>query len=78
MRTSLRVNHGRVQLERQGGGLDGGATFPTAGSVQDRFSTNVVLTNTYQGDGFDYVGSYQYSRFDWDFGEPLFGEGPQV
>ena len=78
LRTSLRVNHGRVQLERQGGGLDGGATFPTAGSVQDRFSTNVVLTNTYQGDGFDYVGSYQYSRFDWDFGEPLFGPGPQV
>lgn len=77
-RTSLRVNHGRVELERQGGGLTGGVAFPSAGSVQDRLSTNVALTNAYSGAGFDYVGSFQYSSFDWDYGEPLAGAGPQA
>lgn len=77
-RSSLRFNHGRVELERQGGGLAGGVTFPSAGSVQDRFSTNIALTNTFTSDGFDYVGSFQYSRFDWDFGEPLGPAGPQA
>lgn len=77
-RTSLRFNHGRIELERQGGGLAGGVTFPSAGSVQDRHSTNVALTNSFSGDGFDYVGAFQYSRFDWDFGEALAGPGPQA
>lgn len=77
-RSSLRFNHGRVKLERQGGGLDGGVIFPSAGSRQDRFSTNVALTNAYSGDGFDYSGSFQYSGFDWNYGEPLAGEGPQA
>lgn len=77
-RTSLRFNHGRVELERQGGGLAGGVTFPSAGSVQDRYSTNIALTNSFTGDGFDYVGSFQYSRFDWDFGEPVNAPGPQA
>lgn len=77
-RTTLRFNHGRVKLERQGGGLDGGVSFPSAGSVQDRFSTNIALINSYAGDRFDYSGSFQYSGFDWDFGRPLFGAGPQA
>lgn len=78
LRTSLRINHGRVELKRQGGGLDGGVTFPSAGSVQDRLSTNIALTNTFSSNSFDYVGSFQYSRFDWDFGKPLNGPGPQA
>ncbi len=77
-RTTLRFNHGRVKLERQGGGLSGGITFPSAGSVQDRYSTNVALINTFSGNSFDYTGSFQYSGFDWDFGRPLFGAGPQA
>ncbi|MCJ2185802.1 TonB-dependent receptor domain-containing protein [Novosphingobium beihaiensis] len=78
LRTTLRFNHGRVQLERQGGGLDGGVTFPSAGSVQDRYSTNIALINTYAGDGFDYTGAFQYGGFDWNFGRPLRGAGPQA
>lgn len=77
-RTTLRINHGRVKLERQGGGLDGGVSFPSAGSVQDRYSTNIAIINNYAGDRFDYTGSFQYSGFDWDFGRPLFGAGPQA
>jgi len=77
-RAALRINHGRVSLERQGGGLDGGTTFPSAGSVQDRISTNIALSASYSGSDFDYTGAVQYSRFDWDFGEPLNGPGPQA
>ncbi|MBU6372400.1 MAG: TonB-dependent receptor [Alphaproteobacteria bacterium] len=78
LRTALRVNYGDVQLERQGGGLTGGVTFPSAGSIQDRQSLNVALTATYRGDGFDYAGALQFSRFDWDYGQPRAGAGPQV
>lgn len=77
-RSALRINHGRVTLERQGGGLAGGNTFPSAGSVQDRVSTNIALTTTYSGDDFDYSGALQYSRFSWDFGQPIGAAGPQV
>ncbi|GAB4146871.1 MAG: TonB-dependent receptor [Sphingomonadales bacterium] len=69
--STLRANHGRAEIERQGGGLAGGVTFPSAGSVQDRFSTNVALSTSYRGDDFSYTGAVQYSRFAWDFGEPL-------
>lgn len=77
-RSALRFNHGRVTLERQGGGLDGGNTFPSGGSVQDRVSTNIALTTSYSGTDFDYSGALQYSRFDWDFGQPINGPSPQV
>ncbi|MDT8398759.1 MAG: TonB-dependent receptor [Pseudomonadales bacterium] len=74
----LRANHGRATIERQGGGLDGGLTFPSAGSEQDRYSTNVAFTTTFQDEQFGYSGSLQYSRFVWNFGQPLGGDGPQV
>lgn len=77
-RSALRVNHGRVTLERQGGGLDGGNTFPSAGSVQDRVSTNIALTTTYSGGNIDYSGALNYSRFDWDYGEAIGSPGPQA
>lgn len=78
LNSTLRVNHGRVKLEQPGGGLEGGTTFPSAGLTQDRFSTNAAFTTTYRGAGWDYTASVQYSRFDWDFGEPLVPPGPQV
>lgn len=77
--TSLRANVGRVELERPGGGISGGVTFPSAGSEQTRDSTNVALTTTWTEANWDYSGSVQYSRFEWDFGKPLNPEpGPQV
>jgi len=78
LRTTLRANFGQVDLERQGGGLSGGLTFPSAGSVQDRRSINMALINSYAGDGFDYAGAFQFSSFDWDFGQPLGPDGPQA
>jgi len=77
--SSLRANHGRQSIERQGGGLEGGVTFPSAGSEQDRISTNIALTTSYRGGNLEYSGAFQYSRFGWDFGEPLGDpDSPQV
>jgi len=76
--STLRVNHGRASIERPGGGLSGGVTFPSAGSVQDRLSTNVALTTTWAGDALTYTGALQFGQFDWDYARPLGGAGPQV
>lgn len=76
--SSLRLNSGTIEIERQGGGLEGGVAFPSAGSVQDRNSALVSFSNTYVGDSWVYEGNLQYSRFRWDYGEPLGGPSPQV
>ncbi|MCB0589542.1 MAG: TonB-dependent receptor, partial [Phaeodactylibacter sp.] len=75
---SLRANLGLVSIERQGGGLEGGATFPSAGSVQDRNSVLAALKNSYIGNNFTAQANLQYSRFRWNYGRPLNGEGPQA
>jgi outer membrane receptor protein involved in Fe transport len=75
----LRANVGRVTIDRPGGGLGGGnATFPSAGSRQDRFSTLVAATANFAGVDWSYDGALQYSRFRWDYGEATGGPGPQV
>ena len=76
--STLRFNHGRASIERPGGGLSGGVTFPSAGSAQERLSSNAALTTNYADNGFTYTGALQYGRFDWDYARPLGGEGPQV
>ncbi len=75
----LRANIGRVTIDRPGGGLGGGnATFPSAGSQQDRFSTLVAATASYAGTEWSYDGALQFSRFRWDYGEAAGAPGPQV
>jgi len=77
-RVALRLNRGDASIERQGGGLDGGITFPSAGSVQDRESTLAALTATYDGDALSSTTSLGLSRFVWNYGRPLGQGGPQV
>lgn len=77
-RLALRANHADVSIERQGGGLEGGVTFPSAGSVQDRRSTLAAATAVYEGASFTSETSLGYSRFRWNYGRPLAGGGPQV
>jgi hypothetical protein len=75
----VRANIGRVTIDRPGGGLGGGnATFPSAGSKQDRFSTLVAATASYAGEEWSYDGAVQFSRFRWDYGEAVGAAGPQV
>ncbi|MBV6655087.1 MAG: TonB-dependent receptor, partial [Mameliella sp.] len=76
--SSLRANIGIVNIERQGGGLEGGVGFPSGGSIQDRNSTLVALKNNYIGDNFSAQTNIQYSRFRWNYGRAINGPSPQV
>jgi len=77
-RTTFRVNHGRVTIERPGGSLGGGnVTFPSAGSDQDRVSTLLAASAAYSGAAIDYEASLLLSAFDWDYGKTR-AAGPQV
>lgn len=66
-RTSLRANIGLVTIERQGGGLEGGVTFPSAGNFQDRNSLNLALKNDIIGNNYSLQSNIQYSRFRWNY-----------
>lgn len=77
LQASLRLNLGDVQIERQGGGLDGGVTFPSAGNTQDRDSQLAALRTSFVGGNFVNEGSVQYSRFRWNYARPE-NDQPQV
>lgn len=70
LRSSLRVNQSDVELDNPGGGLEGGSTFPSAGSTQIRQATLAALENVYTGDGFVYESAVNFTRFDWNFSQP--------
>ncbi|HEX4966313.1 MAG TPA: TonB-dependent receptor [Thermoanaerobaculia bacterium] len=74
----LRVNVGDVSVERQGGGLDGGVTFPSAGSIQDRDSRLYAFKNSYVHEDFVAETNVQYGSFRWNYGRPENGASPQV
>ena len=76
---TLRGNFGRVTIDRPGGGLGGGNnTFPSAGSEEFRPSTIIVGSVNYAGDAFTYDGSFQYSRFRFQYAQTKGPQGPQV
>jgi len=76
--SSFRVNEGRVSIERQGGGLDGGVTFPSAGNFQDRDSTLAAMKTFYVGGSFVSETNIQYGRFRWNYARPASPNSPQV
>ena len=77
-RSSLRANVGYVNIERQGGGLDGGVAFPSAGNSQDRNSLNLALQNVYVGNNFTSQTDVQYARFRWNYGKADNPDSPDV
>jgi hypothetical protein len=77
-RSSLRTHLGRVGIERQGGGLEGGVTFPTAANQQDRNSLLVASQNTYLGDDWSAQTNLQFARFRWNYADPNDPDSPQV
>lgn len=76
-KSSLRANVGVIGIDRQGGGLEGGVTFPSASDQQDRNSLNIAFKNSYQFGNFDAETNVQYSRFRWNYSNPE-NTGPQV
>jgi outer membrane receptor protein involved in Fe transport len=77
-RSSLRGNLGFVAIERQGGGLDGGVTFASAGNTQQRNSAAVALKNAYHSGDFSGETNIQYSYFKWAYADPVNPSSPQV
>lgn len=76
--SSLRANVGIVNIERQGGGLEGGNTFQSAGNVQDRNSVLIALKNSYVRRNFSSNTNIQYARFRWNYARALAGDSPLV
>jgi hypothetical protein len=76
--SAIRANVGVVNIERQGGGLDGGISFPSSGNKQDRNSVLIASQNTYLGAHFKSETNVQYSRFRWNYARNLNGNSPQV
>jgi outer membrane receptor protein involved in Fe transport len=74
----LRVNAGLVGIERQGGGLDGGVTFNSAGNTQTRNSLNVAFRHSYYGEDWVSETNYLYGRFLWDYADPNNPDDPNV
>ncbi|MCU0425987.1 MAG: TonB-dependent receptor [Candidatus Kapabacteria bacterium] len=77
-KSALRVNVGQVNVQRAGGGLDGGVTFPSAGNSQDRNSLNIALTNVYASGNLSAELNAQYSTFRWNYGRANNLNSPQV
>lgn len=78
LRSSLRVNVGLVNIERQGGGLEGGSTFPSAANQQDRNSANVAFKNTYLGEKMTFESNYLYGAFRWNYANTGDNNNPDV
>ncbi len=77
-RSSIRANIGLVDIERQGGGLEGGASFPSAANTQKRNSLLLALKNSYSFGKYSGETNVQFSHFKWDYANPLQSIGPQV
>jgi outer membrane receptor for ferrienterochelin and colicin len=77
-RSSLRFNAGLIDIERQGGGLEGGAGFPSSANTQQRNSILLALKNSYNFGNVSAETNIQYSRFNWDYANPLNSNAPQV
>lgn len=77
-RSSFRTNIGAVAIEKQGGGLDGGAAFPSSASTQQRNSILLALKNAYSFGKLSGETNIQYSRFNWDYANPVNANDPQV
>jgi outer membrane receptor protein involved in Fe transport len=76
--SSLRANVGVINVERQGGGLDGGSTFKSAGNTQQRNSILIALKNSYKFGDFSGETNVQYSRFRWNYAKAFNPNSSQV
>ena len=77
-KSSLRANVGIVNIARQGGGLEGGTSFPSSANYQDRNSVLITSQNTYLGNNFKSETNVQYSSFRWNYGRAANVNAPNV
>ncbi|MFN4146331.1 MAG: TonB-dependent receptor plug domain-containing protein [Runella sp.] len=78
-KSSLRVNVGSFDIDRQGGGLEGGILFPSAASRQANRTYLVALKNNYQiRPNFTGETNLQRSMFRWNYRQPVNPTSPSV
>ena len=77
-KSTLRVNTGKVMIQKQGGGVDGDLIFPEQGLIQDRNGTLVALQNSYSGSNFTSQTDIQYSTYLWNYYRPMNAGLPTV
>ncbi|HEY0109762.1 MAG TPA: TonB-dependent receptor, partial [Fibrella sp.] len=83
-KTTLRANIGSFDIDRQGGGLEGGILFPSAASAQKNRTYLIALKNAYviggRNGGPDITGetNYQHSRYRWNYREPVNPTNPSA
>lgn len=78
-KSSLRVNYGSFDIDRQGGGLEGGNLFPSAASAQKNRTYLFALKNAYVLSSY-LTGetNFQTSYFRWNYREPVNPTSPSV
>lgn len=76
--SSLRFNMGQVGIDRNGGGIFGGVSFPSTANTQLQNSRVIASKNEYFGQGFTSETNYQYATFNWNYAEPQNTESPNV
>lgn len=78
-KSSLRVNQGVFDIDRQGGGLEGGSLFPSAASAQKNRTYLIALKNAYVLSSY-LTGetNFQSSYFRWNYREPNNLTSPSV
>jgi outer membrane receptor for ferrienterochelin and colicin len=77
-RSALRIHAGIVNIERQGGGLEGGVSFPSAANAQDRNSFTAAMHNSYFGESWTGETNLQYGTFHWNYANPENANSPNV
>jgi len=77
-RSSMRMNLGLVNIDRQGGGLSGGVAFPSAANQQDRNSFLLASRNIYVSEKFSAQTNVQFARFRWNYASPTAIDNPLV
>ncbi len=78
-KTSFRANYGSFDIDRQGGGLEGGTLFPSAASAQKNRTYLFAIKNAYVlGSYLTGETNYQNSYFRWNYREPINPTSPSV
>ncbi|WP_165933451.1 TonB-dependent receptor [Arundinibacter roseus] len=71
-KTTLRLNVGSFDIDRQGGGLEGGVNFPSSASAQKNRTYLIALKNSYSiGAQITAETNYQHSYFRWNYRQPV-------
>lgn len=78
-KSSLRTNVGSFDIDRQGGGLEGGVNFPSSASAQKNRTYLIALKNSYSlSERLLVETNYQHSYFRWNYRQPVNPNSPSV